>query len=181
MKHIPFIRMFAGSMDYTPGGLFNANERDFRIVNERPMTQGTRSQQLAMFTMLYAPLEMLSDTPTAYEAEPDILHYLAGMPTTWDETVPLDGEVGGFAVIARRKGSDWFVSGMTDWTSRTVKVKFDFLTGSKYSATLFTDGPNANRMGNDYLKSEMNVTKDQVIEILMAEGGGFAMRISVVR
>ena len=75
--HIPFIRMLAGAMDYTPGGLTNVNEKDFRVVFDRPMTQGTRCQQLALFTMFYAPLEMLTDAPTAYQKEPIILHYLA--------------------------------------------------------------------------------------------------------
>ncbi|CAN5463706.1 glycoside hydrolase family 97 protein [soil metagenome] len=177
LAHLPFIRMLAGPMDYTPGGLYNANEKDFRVVNERPMTQGTRCQQLAMFTILYAPLEMLSDAPTAYENEPDILHYLSGMPTTWDETTPLEGKIGDYAVLARKKGSDWFVAGITDWTGRTVKLNFDFLDNEMYRAEIFTDGINANRNGNDFTHVFETVKKGDSMDIEMMNGGGFAMRL----
>ncbi|MEP7109163.1 MAG: glycoside hydrolase family 97 protein [Ferruginibacter sp.] len=179
--HIPFIRMLAGPMDYTPGGLNNVNEKDFRIVMERPVTQGTRCQQLAMFTIFYAPLEMLSDAPTAYQKEPDILHYLAAMPTTWDETIPLDGKVGDYAVIARRKGNDWFIAGLNDWTGRKLIVNFDFLNAGEYQAEIFADGPNANRVGNDYLKTNRKISKGENVEIEMLNGGGFAMKLSPVK
>lgn len=175
--HIPFIRMVAGSMDYTPGGLYNASKGDFRVVNERPMTQGTRCQQLSMFTLFYAPLEMLSDAPTAYEREPDILRYLAAMPTTWDETRPLDGAMGDYAVVARRKGSDWFVAGLTDWTARKLTVHFDFLTDKRYRAEIFSDGENANRNGNDYRRTIKTLTAADSLVIEMAPGGGFAIRL----
>ncbi|MBC7891758.1 MAG: glycoside hydrolase family 97 protein, partial [Sphingobacteriaceae bacterium] len=130
VAHIPFIRALAGPMDYTPGGLHNAVKSDYRLVPARPMTQGTRCQQLAMFTLFYAPMEMLADAPTAYEKEPVILNYLAKMPTVWDETVPLDGKIGDFAVLARRKGSTWHVGAINDYAPRKVKVKLDFLEAS---------------------------------------------------
>jgi len=179
--HIPFIRMLAGPMDYTPGGLYNTNEKDFRTVPEQPMTQGTRCQQLAMYTLFYAPLEMLSDAPTAYEKEPEILNYLAAMPTVWDETIPLDGKVGDYAVIARRKGADWFVSGITDWTGRKVNVNFDFLGNEKYNAEIFTDGANANRVGRDYKRTVKQIGKGDTMEIEMANGGGFAIKLTAAK
>ena len=179
--HIPFIRMLAGPMDYTPGGMYNANEKDFRVVSERPMTQGTRCQQLAFYTLLYAPLEMLSDAPTTYEKEPEILNFIASMPTTWDETVPLDGKVGEFAVIARRKGSNWYVGGMTDWTARNISLVFDFLSDGKYQAEIFTDGVNANRLGNDFIRTVKTVSKNDSMSIAMANGGGFALRIIPIK
>jgi alpha-glucosidase len=175
--HIPFIRMLAGPMDYTPGGLFNSNENDFRIIMERPMTQGTRCQQLAMFILFYAPLEMLSDAPTAYEKDPNILHYLARMPTVWDATVPLDGKVGDFAIIARKKDKDWFVAGISDWTGRKVTVNFNFLDGNEYEAEMFTDGPNANRNGNDYSRTTKRISKGDTLDIVIGKGGGFALRL----
>ncbi|MDP4151411.1 MAG: glycoside hydrolase family 97 protein [Bacteroidota bacterium] len=180
LAHIPFIRMLAGSMDYTPGGLYNVNQADFRVVSSRPMTQGTRCNQLALFTILYAPLEMLSDAPTNYEREPQILHFLAGMPTTWDETLPLDGKIGEYAIVARRKGDAWFVGGISNWTGRSVTVHFDFLGSGTYNAEIFTDGPNANRVGNDYIRSERRIVKGDELRIDMANGGGFAIRLSKV-
>lgn len=179
--YIPFIRMLAGPMDYTPGGLYNANQKDFRISAERPMTQGTRCQQLAMYTLFYAPLEMLADAPTAYEKEPEILKYLSTMPTTWDETIPLDGKVGEFAVLARRKGMQWFIAGLTNWTGRPVNLKLDFLPEGTYQAELFTDGTNANRVGNDYVKSiKSNLNSRDSLTVNMADGGGFAIKLSKI-
>ena len=178
LAHIPFIRMLAGSMDYTPGGLTNANQTDFRVVNQRPMTQGTRCQQLALYTILYAPLEMLSDAPTAYEKEPEMLHYIAGMPTVWDETIPLDGKVGDFAVLARRKGNDWFVAGITDWSERNIDLSFDFLPKGNYSAEIFTDGVNADRIGNDYVRAIKNISSGDRMNIQMMKGGGFAIKLT---
>ncbi len=177
--HIPFTRMLAGPMDYTPGGLTNANKKDFRISMQRPMTQGTRCQQLALFTMLYAPLLMLADAPTAYEREPVMLNYISSLPTVWDTTVPLDGKIGDYAVLARRKGGTWHVSGINDYTPRKVTVRFDFLDeGVSYGAEMFTDGPNADRMGEDYKLEKRSVKKGDAVEIEMAPGGGFAFTLT---
>jgi alpha-glucosidase len=178
LAHIPYIRMLAGPMDYTPGGLTNANEKDFRIVNERPMTMGTRCQQLALYTILYAPLEMMADAPTAYEKEPLILKYIAGMPTVWDQTIPIAGKVGDYAVLARRKGSDWFVAGISDWTGRSIDLNFNFLGSGSYTAEIFTDGPNSNRIGNDYIRTVRQIKKDDTLSVQMLNGGGFAIRLN---
>jgi alpha-glucosidase len=177
---IPFTRMIAGPMDYTPGGLYNANKEDYRMSFFRPMTQGTRCNQLAMFTMFYAPFQMLADAPTAYEKEPEILNYLSSMPCVWDETIPIDGKIGDFAVIARRKGTDWHVAGLNNWTEKTVKLIFDFLDSSEYSATIFIDGVNADRIGSDYKRITKTIPKGSTMEIEMASGGGFAIKLRKV-
>ncbi len=174
---IPFIRMVAGPMDYTPGGLDNVSREDFFVRMNQPLTQGTRCQQLAMFTIYYAPLEMLADAPTAYMREPEILSYLASIPTTWDETVPLSGEIGEYAVIARRKKDTWYVSGLTNWTERSVKIDFSFLSRERYQATLFSDGVNADRMGSDYKIAQTELGPDDSLTIDMAAGGGFALKL----
>ncbi len=175
---LPFIRMVAGGMDYTPGAMTNANQTDWRQVNERPMSQGTRCQQLAMFVVFYAPLQMLADAPTAYQREPEVLNFLKPIPTMWDQTVPLDGKVGDYVAVARRKGNSWFAGAMTDWIPRTVKVKLDFLGNGSYNAEIFADGPNAHRMGNDYRKTTRQVTRNDEITIEMAPGGGWAARFT---
>ncbi len=174
---IPFTRMVAGPMDYTPGGLYNANKEDYRMSFFRPMTLGTRCNQLAMFTMFYAPFQMLADAPTAYEKEPEILNYLSSMPCVWDETIPIDGKIGDFAVIARRKGTDWHVAGLNNWTGKTVRLTFDFLDSSEYTATIFIDGVNADRIGSDYKKTTKTIRKGSAMEIEMASGGGFAIKL----
>jgi alpha-glucosidase len=179
--HIPFIRMMAGPMDYTPGAMFNANKNDFRIINDRPMSQGTRCHQLAMFVAYYAPLQMLADAPTAYEQEPDILNFLKAVPTTWDETRPLDGKIGEYLAIARRKGTIWYIGAMTGWTGRSLKTDLSFLGNGTYTLEYFTDGPNAHRIGNDYKKLTRTVTSKDVLDINLASGGGWAARITPVK
>ena len=178
---IPFIRMMAGPMDYTPGAMHNAQKANFSHFFERPMSQGTRCQQLAMYVVYDAPLEMLSDAPTAYQAEPEILDYLRKVPTTWDETVALDGKVGDYAVVARRSATDWWVGGMTDWTPRTLTVDFSFLGQGQYKATIYQDGINADRIGNDYKKLEKTVNAQSKLEFKLAPGGGFAIHLTKVQ
>ena len=174
---LPYTRSIAGPMDYTPGGMYNANKADYRKSFYRPMTQGTRCNQLAMFTMYYAPFQMLADAPTAYEKEPEILKYLAGMPVTWDETVALDGKVGDYAIIARRKGTTWHIGGLNNWTGKSIKLPLNFLKTGNYTATIFTDGVNADRVGSDYKKEVKKVDRNTIMNIDMADGGGFAIQL----
>lgn len=176
---IPFIRMFAGSMDYTPGSMQNYNKNDWREITDRPMSQGTRCHQLAIFVVYYGALQMIADSPTAYEKEPDYLNFLSRIPTFWDETHPLKSKVGDYVTVARRKGEDWYVGGMTNWDSRSVSINFDFLDNSKtYNAEIFSDGVNADRVGNDYIITNKTIKKDDEIEFEMSEGGGFALRLT---
>lgn len=178
---IPFIRMAAGPMDYTPGAMTNAQQANFAVFFERPMSQGTRCQQLAMFVAYDAPLQMLADAPTAYKAEPKILEFLENVPTTWDETIALDGKVGDYLIIARQKGDTWYVGGMTDWDARVLSVDFSFLKSGTYKAQIFQDGINADRIGNDYQFLEKKVTGNSVLDISLAPGGGFVIKIEEVK
>lgn len=179
---LPFTRMIAGPMDYTPGGMTNASKEDFKVSFYRPMTLGTRCNQLAMFTVFYAPFEMLADSPTAYENEPEILNYLSDMPCVWDETRPIDGKIGDFAVVARRKGTTWHVGGLNSWTAKQIKLTLDFLEVGDYTATIFTDGVNAERIGSDYKMTVKQITVKQITKgstllLDMASGGGFAIKL----
>lgn len=176
---IPFIRMFAGSMDYTPGAMQNYNKAEWKQIMERPMSQGTRCHQLAMFIVYYGALQMLSDAPTAYEKEPEYLKFLSSIPTVWDETFPLDSKIGNYVSVARRKGQDWYVGGMTDWMPREMTVTFDFLdAGKMYDAHIVRDGANANRVGNDFAMSHQSIKKGDAVKIKMAAGGGFAIKLT---
>lgn len=177
---IPFIRMAAGPMDYTPGAMTNAQKANFAVRDQRPMSQGTRCQQLAMFVTYDAPLQMLADAPTAYKAEPDILEFLKKIPTTWDETIALDGKVGDYLIIARQSGETWYVGGMTDWDPRTLIVDFSFLKKGRYKAQIFQDGINADRIGNDYTKLEKTIEGDSKLEFNLAPGGGFVIKIEAL-
>ncbi|MFI5136970.1 MAG: glycoside hydrolase family 97 protein [Sphingobacteriales bacterium] len=173
---IPFIRMMAGPMDYTPGGMRNASKDAFRPVNSNPMTQGTRCHQLAMYTVFEAPLQMLSDNPTIYMREQESTDFIAAIPTTFDATVALDGKVGDFVSIGRRKGTTWYAGAMTSWTPREITVDLSFLGDGNYKATIFEDGMNANHDATDYTSKVITVTSKDKLAVKMASGGGWAAR-----
>jgi alpha-glucosidase len=174
---IPFIRMFAGPLDYTPGAMRNAQKRDFAPINDNPMSLGTRCQQIAMYIVFDAPLQMLADNPTTYEKEKESLDFIKSVPTTWDETIPLDGKVGNYVVLGRRKGEIYFVGAMTDWNARDVVVNFSFLPEGSFHITYFRDGVNADRNGTDYKEIKTTITKNDSLKIHLAPGGGWAARI----
>jgi len=175
---IPFIRMYAGPMDFTPGAMINAAKGDFKPVWSVPMSQGTRCQQLAMYICYESPLQMLADCPTHYRKEQECLDFISKVPTTWDETVVLDAKVGDYLLMAKRKGDTWYIGGMNDWTPRDFRIDLSFLEPGEYTLELFSDGFNADRNGNDYKRELTKISADQPVPIQMAPGGGFAGRIN---
>lgn len=175
---IPFTRMFLGPMDYTPGAMVNSGaEKNFAAVFERPMSLGTRCHQLAMYVVYEAPLQMLADSPSRYLNEPDVMFFLAPVPSVWDETRVLDGRIGDYVVVARRHGIDWYVGAMTDWTEREVEIDFSFLGTGSYQLLAYQDGTNADRIGSDYKKTSTTVNRATKIRVRMAGGGGWAGRL----
>ncbi len=174
---IPFIRMLAGPMDFTPGAMRNATEKNFKPVFSEPMSQGTRCHQLAMFVVYESPLQMLCDSPSAYEREPEIMDFLATVPTVWDETKALDAKVGDYLVVARRSGAEWYVGAMTDWTPRDLEVDLSFLGAGEYRAEIYADGLNASKLASDYTKSKAIVRAGDRLKIKLAPGGGWAARL----
>ncbi|MFB3905590.1 MAG: glycoside hydrolase family 97 protein [Acidobacteriota bacterium] len=174
---IPFTRMLAGPMDFTPGAMVNAQKQDFRAIFERPMSQGTRCHQLAMFVVYESPLQMLCDTPSNYDREPEILDLLANVPSVWEESRVLDGRIGDYVVVARRSGQDWYIGAMTDWEPRTLVLDLGFLSGQ--AAEIWQDGVNANRWASDYRRSRQQITGKT--EIKLAPGGGWVARVRPAR
>ncbi len=178
---IPFIRMVAGPMDYTQGAMFNSQKAGYRASNSEPQSQGTRCRQLAMYVIFEAPFNMLCDSPTNYEREPECTQFIAEIPTVWDQTVALDGKVGQYAVLARRAGDDWYVGGMTDWNARETEVDLSFLPDGDYRMTIIKDGVNADKIARDFAIESDNVDNTKKIRIRMARGGGFAMKLTRVK
>ena len=179
---IPFIRMFAGPLDYTQGAMRNANRRNYRPVNSEPMSQGTRCRQLAEYVIFEAPLTMLCDAPTNYLAEPECLKWMAAIPTVWDLTVALDGKLGDYAAIARCKRGTWYVGAMTDWEARDMEIDLGaFLPDGTYRVEIFRDGVNADRKATDYVHEYKTVSvtaEKHKMSIHMAPGGGWTARIT---
>jgi alpha-glucosidase len=171
----PFGRMMAGPMDYTPGAMNNAQEKDFKPIFDTPMSMGTRCHQLAMFVVYESPLQMLCDSPTKYYKELECMKFLADVPTVWDKTIVLDAKVSDYLVIARQKDNNWYIGAMTDWDARELNLDFSFLPeGVKYKMTLYTDGVNADRDGNDFKSEEIEVDNNYKFLLKMAPGGGMA-------
>jgi len=175
---IPFIRMMAGPMDYTPGAMRNATKSEFKSSHSNPVSQGTRSHQLALYTIFEAPLQMMADSPTAYMKEQESTDFIAKIPTTFDETVSLNGEVGKFVTLARRKANIWYLGSITNWDSREITIDFSFLEkGKKFEAEIFSDGLNADKAANDYKREIVTVDSTTQLTYLLASGGGLAMII----
>ena len=174
---IPFIRQFAGPMDYTQGAMRNAIKKNYNPVNSEPMSQGTRCRQLATYVIFDSPLNMLCDNPSNYKREPECTAFIARIPTVWDETLGLDGKVGEYITMARRSGDEWYVGGLTNWDKRDITVDLSFLGEGFYEIELFKDGINADRAACDYKRVVMPVPEDRQLKVTLFPGGGFAGRI----
>ncbi|MDR0567100.1 MAG: glycoside hydrolase family 97 catalytic domain-containing protein [Prevotellaceae bacterium] len=186
---IPFIRQLAGPMDYTPGSLRNVHYAAYSPTwSGIPKSIGTRAHELAMYVMYDMPIAYLCDNPKTYRDNPAVMKYLAKVPTVWDESVALDGKVGEYAMIAKRKGKAWFVAGMTNESERTFDVsRIASLLGSiadseKYRVILYRD----NRPRSDATATAMAVDSALTISALAELGniscspeGGFVMQAFV--
>jgi alpha-glucosidase len=175
---LPFTRMLAGPMDYTPGAMINTGRDNFRIVFTEPMSQGTRCHQAAMYVIYESPLQMLADNPSNYLREPEYTSFISRIPVTWDELRTIDGKIGDYLVLARRHGSDWYLAAMTDWDPRTFTINLSFLGEGSYMLEALEDGINADRHAGDYRIRREEVTKSSSLMLSLAGGGGWVGRIS---
>jgi alpha-glucosidase len=174
---LPFIRMTAGPMDYEPGILDNATQKTFRPISEKVMSMGTRCHQAAMFVVYESPITIFSGNPSQGMMEPRFMELLGSIPTVWDTTIVLDGKIGDYIITARKKGNDWFIGAMCDWTPRELNIGLSFLDNGNYTAEICEDGINADRYPSDYtIRSETMDNKKQV-RIKMGPGGGLLMRL----
>ena len=174
---LPFTRMFLGPLDFTPGAMRNATKQTFAPIMSQPMALGTRCQQLAMYVVYEAPLQMLSDSPSNYLREPEAMQFLSVVPTVWDETRVLGAKISEYVLLARRNGSDWYVGAMTNWTPRDLEVDFSFLPDGNFTLDSYEDGVNADRNASDYKKTTRQVNKSTKLKIHLAPGGGWAARV----
>lgn len=173
----PFIRMLAGPVDYTQGAMRNATRDNFRAVNSEAMSQGTRCRQLAEYIIFESPLNMLCDNPSNYMQEAECTEFISSIPTTWDETIALNGEISKFVTIARRKADVWYVGALTNWDQRSLSLDLSFLGEGNFEAIIFKDGVNANKVAKDYKKETIDIPSSKKINLSMASGGGYIMKI----
>ncbi len=176
---IPFLRQVGGPLDYTQGAMRNATRSNYHPSNSEPMSQGTRAHQLALYMIFDSPLNMLCDSPSAYEREPESTSFIAKVPTTWDETRVLTGRMGDYIATARRKGSTWYIGAITDWNARDLTIDLSFLSpGVTYDYTAFIDGPNAHRIARDYTRLTGTTHSTARPTLHLAPGGGAALTLT---
>lgn len=175
---VPYIRMAAGPMDYTQGAMTNAVRQNFRAIYDEPMSQGTRCRQLAEYVVFESPLNMLCDSPVKYKAASECAHFIASVPTVWDETVALDGKVAEYIAIARRSGDVWYVGALTGWQARELQIDLSFLPQGEYKVEIYQDGANADKLATDYKHYEVDLPEDGKLIAAMVPGGGWVARVS---
>ncbi len=175
---LPFIRMLAGPMDFTPGALRNAQLQNHHINHYRPMSIGTRAHQVAMYAVYESALQMLCESPTTYQREPKVTEFISRFPAVWDETLVLDAKVADYILVARRKGDTWYLGAMTDASGRNLEVDFSFLGEGEYTLDLLRDGPNTENFAEDYLMESRPVSAADKLSIDLAPGGGWAAVVS---
>ena len=163
---LPFTRMLLGPMDYTPGGFRHIAPEAFssHLRNTLPFVQTTRGQALAMYVVFESPLQMLSDSPMTYSLDSDGpwpkpksewqpgLEFIASVPVAWDETRALQGQIGEFIAVARRKGDVWYLGAMTNEQARTLEIPLNFLTDGDYSITTWQDGDTLSSVNKETVK-----------------------------
>jgi alpha-glucosidase len=173
---LPFTRMLAGPMDYTPGGFNNVTPADFEPRGREPMTLGTRAHQIALYVVFESALQMVSDYPGAYRGEKE-LDFISRVPASWDETRVLAGQPADFIAIARRKSAEWFVGCLTGSKARTIEIPLDFLPEGEFRAEIYSDAPDAAESPKKTVKEERSVRRDTRLTVRMAPGGGQAIRV----
>ncbi len=171
---LPFTRMVAGPMDYTPGSMTNSTEEAYIGRWKLPMTKGTRASQMAMLVVFESGIVSLCESPKIYEKLPEF-SFIKQVPATWDSTIVLGGEIGDYAVIARKNGNKWFVGALTDWNAREVEIDLGFLGPGNFKAEYYTDAPDADsNPGNVKITSE-KVTSSDSRTFRLAKGGGLGI------
>jgi alpha-glucosidase len=137
---LAYTRGLLGPMDYTPGGFRNVSPGDFRIRNDLPFVQTTRAHGLSMYVVFLSPLGSVADSPDTYAASPAGFEFIKQVPASWDETRYVAGETGEYIVLARRKGSRWYLGAMNNETARSVTVPLAFLGRRPVTARIWNDG-----------------------------------------
>lgn len=182
-----FTRMLSGPMDYTAGA-FDLRPNEMPVVAEdlqrndhRSRIEHTLAKELSLFVAIYSPIQMVMDLERNYEARPDAFQFIKDVPTDWEESIALDGEVGDYAIIARkdRNSEDWYVAALTDADARKLIVDLSFLGEGKYEAQIYRDGPKADYETDPYdmVIETKTVTAADKLSLALGRSGGAAIRL----
>lgn len=178
----PYIRLLVGPNDFTPGSLRQVPEAEFHPIdvdNTPPMSQGTVAHEMALFVVLDQFIASICDSPTEYAKYPELERFVTQVPVTWNETLPLAGEVGEHILIAKRKGEQWYVGAMTSDEARSYEVKLDFLQPNVvYDVEVIVDSADSEEFPRHYDFNRLSVSKGDVLPLSMVKGGGAAVRLT---
>lgn len=174
---LPFTRLLSGGMDYTSG--------IFDVTNAVKRIRTTLARQLAYYVTIFSGMQMAADRPKFYEeVNPGAFKFIRDVPVSWEKTVPLLGKIGEYYVVARqeRRGEDWYVGGVTNEEAHRVRINLEFLSDGTYEAEIYRDGDDAHFTDNQLSVAIENrrVSKQDYLDIWMAPGGGFAVRLKKV-
>lgn len=172
---VPFTRMLAGPLDFHMGGFRSVLPKDYAPHDLAPVVMGTRAHQVAMYVVYEDPLPMIVDYPEAYRGQPEF-KFLVDLPTVWDETRYLAGDVGQFITIARRKGDDWYVGSMAGDGPQRYRVPLGFLSDGRYQVEGFRDGP-ADQPNRTTPEPAREVTAHDFLDVEMSPAGGHVVRL----
>ena len=167
-------------MDYTPGAMISMQPEVYQSRRPNSASIGTRAYQLALFVVFESGIQMLADNPTLYYRNPDCTEFITKVPVVWDETKALTADAGEYVIVAKRKGNQWFIGGITNnkQKEREFEISLDFLNpGKNYQMTYFEDGINAGRQAMDYRKKDCQVKSGDTFKIKMVRNGGWAAMI----
>lgn len=184
---LPYTRMLSGPMDFTPGIVdLRPSERapitpEMGRNDKRSRIETTLAKQLALYVVLYSPIQMAADLPENYEAKMEPFQFIKDVVTDWEESIAVAGEIGDYVVFARkaRGGDDWFLGGLTDEEPRSTTIPLGFLDeGRAYTAEIYRDGESAHWESNPYdiVIETRSVTSKDSLDLVMAAGGGLAIR-----
>ena len=173
---LPYTRGLAGPADYTPGGFLNRQPSQFKIGNSNTQVQGTRASELAMFLLIQSPFIVACDSPDHYKNadgsyQPG-MDFLKALPTVWDETRGLDGEVGQYIVEARRNGKNWYLAAVSNSDARQLQVPLSFLGKGAWKVTVWQDAPDSDVNAEHLVKVEKTVRSTDTLDLKLAPAGG---------
>ena len=173
---LPFTRVLAGGGDFTPGGFANRQPSQFQIGAKPTQVQGTRAAELAMFILIESPFTVACDSPEDYKDKDGKyllgMDFLKGLPTVWDETRGLAGEVGKYVVEARRNGKNWYLAAISDRNGKELPVPLKFLGKGVWKVTLWEDAPDAGENAEHLVRNEETVRPSGTLQLKLAPSGG---------
>lgn len=170
--NVAYTRALAGPVDFHLGGFRAVSRAEFKPRDRAPNIMGTRCHQLALYVVYENPMPMVADAPQSYDGQIGF-DFVRRVPTTWDETRFVAGKPGEFIVVARRSGTTWYLSGITNWTRRKIDLPLDFLSDGRWNVDLYADGSLDESKPNEVKKSTVAADKAKTLAIEMASGGGF--------